>query len=457
MKAKRAVLLCKIGSAAYKVAEDLNAPTALSDDAVTFDMLMEQLRGYYYKKPSLLVARTEFARIRQKEGQSSVSFAVDLRNQAARCEFGGELQTRLRDQFVAGLRDESIRKRLLVKEDISIEEAEKKAADYERVEQENKTVLTVHHVLQVERSSNSHQKAESVAGKSQWYGTNLNTKFTADSVSRCSHCGNSNHVSDQWFYKLRGWKCRACNMAIHKASMCKAKSKQTVRNEKQQRHLEATDEPNETDETVKEVNTGIRCETNSEFEFDVRLNGVPLRMEQDTGAEASVAPRSVWVLLGRPKLHTGPRLKAYGGSSLPNLGQAEVKVEFRGVHKRLWITFLESDNAVSLFGLPWIRAFDAIQLRSVSTVPGVSELFMEFEDLFDSRTLGTVRGYNAHLYFKPDAHFKLNKPRPLPLALNHRVEAELERLVSIGVLTPVDRAEFSTTLVVAVLKPKGAV
>ena len=137
VKVQRAVLLCTIGSAEYKVAKDLNAPTSLSDNAVTFYMLIEQCRGYYYKKPSLLVARTEFARIRQNEGQSSVSFAIDLRNQAARCEFGGELITRLRDQFVVGLRDESIRKRLLVKEDISIEEAENKAADYKRVEQEN--------------------------------------------------------------------------------------------------------------------------------------------------------------------------------------------------------------------------------------------------------------------------------------------------------------------------------
>ena len=108
-------------------------------------------------------------------------------------------------------------------------------------------------------------------------------------------------------------------MAGHMSSLCKAKSKQTVQNEKQQRHSEATDEPNKTDETVKEVNTGICCEKNSEFEFDARLNGVPLRIELDTGAEALVAPRSVWVLLGQPKLHTGPRFKVYGCSSLPNL------------------------------------------------------------------------------------------------------------------------------------------
>lgn len=49
-KARRAVLLSTIGEAAYKVVRDLNAPKALNDDAVTYDVLMEQLRAHYGKK-----------------------------------------------------------------------------------------------------------------------------------------------------------------------------------------------------------------------------------------------------------------------------------------------------------------------------------------------------------------------------------------------------------------------
>ena len=104
---KRAVLLCTVGPDAYNVVE-LNAPTPLTDGAITLDTQLEQLRGYYYKKMSLLVARTEFVRICQKENQSVATFAVELRNQEARCNFGDRLANRLRDQFVAGLRNEAI-------------------------------------------------------------------------------------------------------------------------------------------------------------------------------------------------------------------------------------------------------------------------------------------------------------------------------------------------------------
>ena len=184
-KAKRAVLLCTVGSAGYKVVEDLNAPTPLSDDSIKFDKLLEQLRGYYYKKPSLLVARTEFVRIRQKDNQSVAAFSIELRNQAARCHFAGDLKTRLRDQFVAGLKNEAIRKRLLAKEDISFEDAEKKATDFERVDEENKTMLTEQHVSQVARGKPVESLASGSVGdirnggqRRHWYTSNASSKPT---------------------------------------------------------------------------------------------------------------------------------------------------------------------------------------------------------------------------------------------------------------------------------------
>ena len=45
----------------------------------------------------------------------------------------------------------------------------------------------------------------------------------------------------------------------------------------------------------------------------------------------------------------------------------------------------------------------------------------------------------------------------MPLAVKPRVEAELRRLVDLGVLTPVDKVEYITTSLVAVLKPNGEV
>ena len=51
----------------------------------------------------------------------------------------------------------------------------------------------------------------------------------------------------------------------------------------------------------------------------------------------------------------------------------------------------------------------------------------------------------------------MNKPRPVPYAYRPLVEAKLERLVQQEVLTPVDVAEYTTTLLVVVPKPNGRV
>ena len=106
---QRAVLLSTIGPTAFKVVENLNAPMALTDDAVTFDTLVEQLRPFYGKKPSIMAARSEFTRFKQLESQTVDEYSLLLRVQAVNCDFVTELTTRLRDQFVAGVHSERAR------------------------------------------------------------------------------------------------------------------------------------------------------------------------------------------------------------------------------------------------------------------------------------------------------------------------------------------------------------
>ena len=126
---KRAMLLSTILPTAFKVVENLNVPTVLTDNAVTFETLVEQLRAFYGKKPSLMAARSDFTQLSQRENQTLDEFALELRVQAAKCDFGAELTTRLRDQFVAGVHSERARKRLMERDTISLEDAEKLARD----------------------------------------------------------------------------------------------------------------------------------------------------------------------------------------------------------------------------------------------------------------------------------------------------------------------------------------
>ena len=132
-KQKRALLLASIGMSALSYVRDLNQTTALNDNSITYTKLIEQLRAHYGKKTAVLAGRSEFTNIRQKENQSVEEFAAALRAAAVYCKFNAELDVRLCDQFVIGLRTDAVRKRLMEKEYISFPDALKQASDLERI------------------------------------------------------------------------------------------------------------------------------------------------------------------------------------------------------------------------------------------------------------------------------------------------------------------------------------
>ena len=95
------------------------------------------------------------------------------------------------------------------------------------------------------------------------------------------------------------------------------------------------------------------------------------------------------------------------------------------------------------------------QPDTVPTSP--TSLLTECSDFFDTSTLPHIKGFKAHLHIKPNFNFKLFKPRPVPYALRPNVATELDRLESLGIISKVETAEFSTTPFISVRKPIGQV
>ena len=121
-------------------------------------------------------------------------------------------------------------------------------------------------------------------------------------------------------------------------------------------------------------------------------------------------------------------------------------------------------NSPSLLGRSWMQAFSELRkwlneapVHSVSVIrPEVDALCKEFSDLF-APGLGKLRGYQAHIYVKPDAKFRFFKPRSVAFAMKAKIDADLERLLNLGVIEPVETAECGATPIVPVLKPNGTV
>ena len=78
-----------------------------------------------------------------------------------------------------------------------------------------------------------------------------------------------------------------------------------------------------------------------------------------------------------------------------------------------------------------------------------------WKDVF-GEDLGTLKGTEAKIYVDPSTPPKFMKVRPLPYALKEKVEKELDRLQSEGIISPVEFTEWVAPII-PVVKQDGSV
>ena len=115
-----------------------------------------------------------------------------------------------------------------------------------------------------------------------------------------------------------------------------------------------------------------------------------------------------------------------------------------------------------LFGRVWMDAFFGptwfkdLRVDAVDETPpekgptpekSVNDLLSKYQDVFTNE-LGTLRDIKSKLTVKPDTVPVFCKPRPVPYALRPAVDSEIDRLLKLGVLTPVDHSDWATPIVV---------
>ena len=118
---KSSVFLAVIGASTYKLLKSLLAPE--KPNTKTFDELVNVLQRHYKPKPLIIAERFRFYKRQQQEGENVASFTVALRQLSSSCEFGAFLRQALRDQFVCGLSNQGIQRKLLAEANLTLDRA----------------------------------------------------------------------------------------------------------------------------------------------------------------------------------------------------------------------------------------------------------------------------------------------------------------------------------------------
>lgn len=451
---RAATLLTVVGSTTYRLLENLLAP--VKPGAKSYEDLCKTLVDHLQPKPLVIAERYRFHMRNQSSGETVSQYLAELRRLARYCDFAAYLPQALRDRFVCGIVSQGTRRKLLAEKDLTLAMAETIAIAMETAARDASEVAP----------------SSAAAASSNVYHTtspkSSSSKGKSGGESPCYRCGGKGHTPGNC--RFREAQCNHCGKTGHIKRVCRSANGQRTaedawsKSAAKQRKVHALDSDSE-GELLAAVNTSPRKRTDIIW-ITPQVNGKPVKMELDTGSGVSIMPTSTFksilphvVLQG-----TSLVLRGYSGAKLKLRGMANVTVNYHGQSAELPV-YVADVQGPALFGREWLNAIKvdwaAVHAtRSASTTaPSTAErlqaLKEEYAEIFGS-DLGCLKGVKGDLTLQEGAKPKFVKARPLPYALRHKVEAELDRLTSEDIISPVEWSEWATP-VVPVVKPDGSV
>ncbi|ETW98967.1 MAG: hypothetical protein ETSY2_41820 [Candidatus Entotheonella gemina] len=198
----------------------------------------------------------------------------------------------------------------------------------------------------------------------------------------------------------------------------------------------------------------------------VVIDGANLLMEIDTGSALTLISQTtfsaLWPQEKSPHLEsTSIRLRTYSGEELRVVGRAVVRVRCGGqVEEDLGLVVVGGEGP-SLLGRDWLGRLrlDWREIRMLKTTldtPDTLEAVLAKHSSLFSDELGTIRGVTAKLHVSPGAKPRFYRPRSIPYALRSRVDQALQKLVSEGIVEPIQFSEWAAPIV-PVVKRDGSI
>ena len=381
---KRAVLVTLMGSQAYELLASLVAPQKPSTKK--FDEIVTLMTNYLKPKPLIIAERYNFHKRNQKEGETVSQYLAELKRLAERCQFGEFLEQALRDRLVCGLRSEAVQRRLLAEDDLSLKKAHELAYSIETASKQASEMRTP---------------------------CNEEAKYLKPSP--CRRCGKVGHLPDQCYFKDQ--LCKNCKKKGHIAKVCRkapasaesmsrTKHKKNTRN-KSVNSVEKEPSPSEADASSSDSLFTIYMTENSSVPSIVvtpTVNGIPLKMELDTGASISIISEKTWKdLFHSEKLKASQVvLKTYSGESLKVLGQFAVQVQYDDQRSCLPLLVV-SGNGPPLMGRNWLADiklnWNEIKQSVYKVSTEIDDVIAKYKEVF-APELGTLKGITAKLQVK---------------------------------------------------------
>ena len=411
--------------------------------------------------------RYKFHSRNRNEDKGIAAYVAELRKLTEHCNFGETLPEMLRDRLVCGINNKKIQRRLLAERELTLKKAEEIALGEE---------LAAKHVVDIQ-SDTAPSSVNQVDARDK---NGIKDAKDHRPDSECYRCGEKHEAS---VCRFKDAQCFKCGRRGHISKACrgdKNKKKKTSKGtdsgtregkqtgsrdskpakgkKKQQTHL--VDEVSREEGVYAATMYHIRGQSKPKaFEVTVELCGEPHKLEIDTGATRTVLNEETYNKL-RDKLelkNSKAILSTYTGEKIPVSGEVLIPVKYQNQLHNLSAMVVKSPGP-NLLGRDWLQVIK-LNWNSIFNIqegnPQLQKILDAHKDVF-GEGLGTLKGTEAKIYVDPSAPPKFMKARPVPYALKAKVEKELDRLQSEGIISPVVFTEWAAPIV-PVVKQDGSV
>ena len=121
------------------------------------------------------------------------------------------------------------------------------------------------------------------------------------------------------------------------------------------------------------------------------------------------------------------------------IGSISVQVCYEDQQEELPLLVVRCTGAI-LLGQNWQ------EIHQLQQIPALQETLKSYAEVFENE-LGEIKGMEARIDVNPQAWPRFCKARPVPFAIKHKVEAELDRLLKEGIVEAVKSAEWAAPTV----------
>lgn len=431
-----AVFMSTIGEEAIPIFNSFQLP---EEDKKKVEVLKRKFTEYFVPRENESFVRWNFFRFRQSETETFDEFLTEAKTKIAGCNFEALADGLLRDKIVFGVRSDQVREKLLAEENLTLA----KAINICRVtEQATKQLKELKgDELKIDRVK---KKASDFAHQQRGVGSNFrnghensrkqNSRFV------CKRCGASHPPMSCPAYKKQ---CRKCKKVGHFAKVCKFKN------------VEIVNKSDDSDKTNSDPNDSLYLDAvtlhvNTVYDWfeNVDLSGRSVLMKLDTGAQCNVINLDIAKSISAPLEKTKvKKLISFSNHEMKVLG--EINTEVRVKNKTSKLKFIVVGGDVK----PILGGESCVELGLIKRV-----MSTEKESLPDDwktqifNGLGCLKDFTYDIDIDKNADLEFSPPRKIPFALRDEVKKEIDNMVNLGVLEPVNEPSYAVSPLVIVRK-----